>query len=319
MAFDTALTRMFDLEYPIISAPMAFVAGGKLAAAVSHGGGLGLIGGGYGDPDWFAPELQAAGNAPVGVGFIAWRLPEYPDAIAEALAHKPSAVLLSFADISPYAGEVKAAGAKLIAQVQSVAQARAAAAAGADLIVAQGSEAGGHAGARATLPLVPAIVDAVAPIPVVAAGGIADGRGLAAALALGAAGAMIGSAFVAAEEALVPPEAKETLAKASGDNTIKGPEFDRLRGFDWPDGYTIRTLETPFLNAMRAAPPKSPKDLQALREEFDAARERQDGRVVPVVAGEAADLIGRTEPAADILKRIAEEAETILRRQPGLV
>jgi len=318
MAFDTALTRMFDIEIPIISAPMAMVAGGRLAAAVSNAGGLGLIGGGYGDEAWIEAEQDAAGNAPVGIGFIAWRLPERRVLLTQATARKPRAVFLSFADIAPFAEEVKSSGARLIAQVQSVGQAEAAAAAGADVIVAQGTEAGGHGGARATLPLVPAVVDAVGPIPVLAAGGVADGRGLAAALALGAAGAVVGSAFVAAEEALITTDAKKRLAAASGDHTAKGSEFDRLRGFDWPAGYAIRTLDNPFLQDMRAAPPQDGAALEALRARFDAGRERDDPAIAPVIAGEGADLIRAVEPAGDILRRIATEAETILSNRPGL-
>lgn len=318
MAFDTAVTRMFGIDLPILSAPMAGVAGGRLAAAVTEGGGLGLIGGGYGDRDWIEQEQRAAGNAPVGVGFIAWRLPERRDALTAALARKPRAVFLSFADIAPYAAEILAAGVTLIAQVQTVAQARAAAAAGADLIVAQGGEAGGHGAQRGTLPLVPAVVDAVGPLPVLAAGGIADGRGLAAALTLGAAGVLIGSAFVAAEESLASTGARRQLQAASGDDTTKGSEFDQLRGIDWPDGYTIRTLDTPFLKRMRATPPGDAAALAALRQEFDAGRAQDDTAIAPAIAGEAADLIGAPAPAAVILRRIAAEAEAILRSRPGL-
>ncbi len=318
MAFDTPLTRMFEIDLPIVSAPMAFVAGGRLAAAVTEAGGLGLIGGGYGDPDWLEAEQRAAGNTPVGIGFIAWRLKDRPELLTQALALKPRAALLSFADIAPYAHAVKSSGARLIAQVQTVAQARRAAAAGADLIVAQGTEAGGHNGLRATLPLVPAVVDAVGPLPVLAAGGIADGRGLAAALTLGAAGVLVGSALVAATEALVAPAAQARLTAASGDETARGSEVDLLRGYDWPDGYKIRTLDTPFLAAMRAAPPKDQAAVEALRQAYEAARADGDLTVTPVIAGEAADLIRQTAPAADILQAMAIQAEQILRARPGL-
>jgi hypothetical protein len=190
LSIRTPLTTLLGITHPVIAAPMAFVSGGALAAAVSNAGGLGFLAGGYAESrDFLQRELRAAGNARVGVGFITWSLAERdPELLALALDHAPAAVWLSFGDAEPFAGRVKAAGSALILQVQSVAMARQAVDLGADVIVAQGAEAGGHGDIRSTLPLVPAVVDAVHPVPVVAAGGIADGRGLAAALMLGAAG-----------------------------------------------------------------------------------------------------------------------------------
>jgi len=171
---------------------MGYVSGGALAASVSAGGGLGLVGGGYAEADWLERELALSGNQRVGCGFITWALAERPDALGIALGHAPAAVMLSFGDAAPFIAPIQNAGALVICQVQSLAQAREVLAEGADIIVAQGTEAGGHGGARSTLPLVPAVVDLVAAsgrdVPVVAAGGIADGRGLAAALMLGADG-----------------------------------------------------------------------------------------------------------------------------------
>src|SRR5215218_9025552 len=201
MTIRTAITEAFDLEYPIVLAPMGWISGGRLAAAVSNAGGLGLIGGGYGDPAWLRQELdlvRAATERQWGVGFITWHADR--ESVDLALSYNPSVVFLSFGDPLKYAPLIKAAGCSLICQVQEVEEARQAVAAGADVIVAQGSEAGGHGAVRATLPLVPAVVDAVAPIPVLAAGGIADGRGLAAALMLGAQGAVLGTRFSAASE-----------------------------------------------------------------------------------------------------------------------
>ncbi len=189
MAIRTALTERLGLEYPIVLAPMGNVSGGRLAAAVSNAGGLGLVGGGYGDPDWMRRELSVARTEaarPWGVGLITWHATA--ETVEFALRYEPHAFMLSFGDPRPYVPAIKAAGCALFCQVQSVEDARAAKAAGADVIIAQGTEAGGHGARRATLPLVPAVVDAVAPTPVLAAGGIVDGRGLAAALMLGAQG-----------------------------------------------------------------------------------------------------------------------------------
>ncbi|HWB44397.1 MAG TPA: nitronate monooxygenase, partial [Hyphomicrobiaceae bacterium] len=181
----TRLTERFGLIHPIVSAPMAFAAGGRLAAAVSNAGGLGLIGGGYGDDAWLEEQFRAAGNARVGCGFITWSLRRQPHLLDAALAHNPVALFLSFDDPAPFARRIKDAGAALICQVQTRRGAEIALDQGADVVVAQGAEAGGHAGSRATLTLVPEAADLIAaraPATLLcAAGGIADGRGLAAA------------------------------------------------------------------------------------------------------------------------------------------
>src|SRR5579859_4640504 len=180
MTLRTRLTERLGIEHPIILAPMGSASGGALARAVSEAGGLGLIGLGYGNPEWLEREFLAAGNARVGCGFITWSLGERAHLLDRALDHKPAAVMLSFGDPKPFAAAIKRAGTRLICQVQSVAHAVEAADLGADIIVAQGTEAGGHGASRATLALVPAVVDAVRArndeAIVVAAGGIADGR-----------------------------------------------------------------------------------------------------------------------------------------------
>jgi nitronate monooxygenase len=207
MPIETRLTKRLGIKHPIIQAPMAFAAGGRLAAAVTRAGGLGLIGGGYGDAAWIEEQFREAGNARVGGGFITWSMAKSPQLLDTMLAHKPAALFLSFGDPRPFSAAVKASEAVLICQVQSVADCRIALEAGADVIVAQGTEAGGHGARRATLTLVPEIADVLArespDTLLCAAGGIADGRGLAAALALGADGVVVGTRFWAAEEALV--------------------------------------------------------------------------------------------------------------------
>lgn len=207
MEWSTAFTEMFGVRYPIALAPMGGSAGGELAAAVSRAGGLGLLGSANGDAEWLAREapIVAATGKPWGVGFLTWSIDV--DAVDVALSYGPGAVMLSFGDPSPYAKRVREAGALLIVQVCDLEEAERAAGLGADVIVAQGTESGGHGAShgRSTLPFVPAVVDLVAPVPVLAAGGIADGRGVAAALALGASGALIGTRFQATAEALVQP------------------------------------------------------------------------------------------------------------------
>ncbi|MGD9509184.1 MAG: NAD(P)H-dependent flavin oxidoreductase [Geminicoccaceae bacterium] len=315
MGIATPLTRLLGIEYPILLAPMAFVSGGALAAAVTRAGGLGFVGGGYGDADWLARELAAAGDARTGVGFITWSLDRRPELLDLALDRRPAAIWLSFGDIAAHAGRIKRAGCLLVAQVQTVRAAREAAASGADLLVAQGTEAGGHGHRRATLPLVPSMVDAVAPVPVVAAGGIADGRGLAAALMLGADGVAMGTAFYAATEALAHPAAKQTLVAASGDDTSRGSVFDAARRITWPEPWTLRALDNGFSRRWQG-------DLDALRGDaaelarYEAARAAGDFTVAGVLAGEAADLVRTIEPAAGIVRRVGQGAERLLAAAP---
>jgi len=162
------LTEMLGIEHPIISAPMAGAAGASLATAVTRAGAFGLLGGGYGDREWLEEQLRQVECSSIGVGFITWRLERQPDLLEVVLEYSPKAIFLSFGDTRTFARRITASGSLFIAQVQSLRDAKAAADLGADIIVAQGAEAGGHGGTRATLPLVPAVVDAVAPIPVVA-------------------------------------------------------------------------------------------------------------------------------------------------------
>ncbi len=314
-----ALCRLLGSRHPLLLAPMAGVAGGALAAAVSAAGGLGLVGGGYGDPEWVGAELDEADGVAVGIGFIAWRLRDAAGVLDLALARRPRAVLLSFDDIAPWAARIQAAGARLIAQVQSVAQARAAAGAGAEVIVAQGAEAGGHAGRRGSLALLPAVVDAVAPLPVVAAGGIADGRGLAAALLLGAAGAMLGTRFYASRESLAHPQLKQAALAAGGDDTVRSAVFDRLRGWHWPPGYALRTLANDTTRRFAADPLAFEAAMADERERFAAASAAGAAGEAAVIVGEAVDLVDDLPPAAAIVERIMGEARAALGAAPGLL
>src|SRR6187397_2438694 len=221
MAISTRLTQRLGLTHPVISAPMDVIAGGKLAAAVSGAGGLGMLGGGYSDDDgWFEREFAAAGNQAIGCGFITWALRQNPKVLDAVIARKPKAIFLSFDDPEPFASRIKSAGIPVICQLQTRADAERALDCGVDVIVAQGTEGGGHGGMRATLTLVPELADLIAQRAphtlLCAAGGIADGRGLAASLMLGADGVVVGTRFWASEEALVNPKLHEAALAASG-------------------------------------------------------------------------------------------------------
>jgi nitronate monooxygenase len=321
VAIRTALTEAFGLEYPIVLAPMASVSGGRLAAAVSNSGGLGLVGGGYGDPDWLREELSLArGEArrPWGVGLITWCATG--EAVDLALSYEPSAVMLSFGDPSPYASIIKETGCELICQVQDVEGALAAEAAGADFIVAQGTEAGGHGAAHAsTLPLVPAVVDAVDATPVLAAGGIADGRGLAAALMLGAHGVLIGTRFYASTEALGHEQAKEQIVAARGSETKRTQVFDVVRGVQWPEEYTGRALRNDFLERWDGWEKKLATAPEGEDKAFQEAEQKGDTDIAMVWCGEAADLIHDVPAATELVRRIGTEAEGWVRSGNGLV
>ncbi|UOM32868.1 nitronate monooxygenase family protein [Acuticoccus sp. I52.16.1] len=316
----TRLTERLGIEAPILCAPMAFATGGALAAAVTGAGGLGLIGGGYADPAFVEAEFRAAGNARVGCGFITWRLAGNEAALHAALAHRPAAMMLSFGDPRPYAEAVREAGAVLICQVQTLAGARLAVEAGADIVVAQGAEAGGHGAVRATMTLVPEVRDALgADALLLAAGGIADGRGLAAALALGADGVLMGSRFWASAEALSHPRHRAAAVAASGDATVRQSATDIARGYDWPDGYTARVLDNAFVARWEGDPAAHRAAADAEREAYAAAVAAGDPDNVGVFVGEAAGLINDAPPAAEIVRRTVAEAEAILRRGGTLV
>lgn len=313
MMLRTALTEMFGIEYPIVSAPMGGIAGGALAAAVSEAGGLGMIGGGRQIREWLDRECAIAADTekPWGIGFLTWDLDL--EILSHAIEHRPAAIMLSFGEPEPFAAAVRAAGIVLIVQVTSMDELARALDVEADVVVAQGGEAGGHGGGRGTLPFVPAAVDAAAPTPVLAAGGIADGRGLAAALVLGAAGALIGTRFEATHESLVQAEAAKAIVAARASETERNRVLDIARRSAWPAEYPARTLRNAFLEEWRGREAELDADPIALQRYRDAA-ERNDLDYVPVWAGEAVDLIAELEPAGDLVRRIGLEAEAAIAR-----
>jgi nitronate monooxygenase len=320
LAIRTQLTEAFELLYPIVLAPMHKTSGGNLAAAVSNAGGLGLIGGSYGDPAWLRQQLdlvQESTSRHWGVGFITWHTQR--EAVELALSYGPSVIFLSFGDPLKFAPQIQAAGCSVMCQVQDVEMAREAVAAGADFIVAQGAEAGGHSTRGATLPLVPAVVDAVAPVPVLAAGGIADGRGVAAALMLGAQGALLGTRFVAATESLTHPDARALVVAAQARDTVQTRVFDPIRGFTWPDGFPARTLRNTFSERWDGREQELHSASDAERDNFARAIENGNFEIAPVFAGDAVDLINAVEPAADLVERMGAQAEAALRSGPSWI
>jgi nitronate monooxygenase len=293
---------------------MDVIAGGKLAGAVSGAGGLGFLGGGYADdPSWFEREFAAAGNQPVGCGYITWSLRQKPEIFGHVIERKPKAIFLSFDDPEPFASQARAAGIPVFCQLQTRADAERALDIGADVIVAQGTEGGGHGGARAAMTLVPEIADLIAKRSpdtlLCAAGGIADGRGLAAALLLGADGVVVGTRFWASKEALVHPNLHAAALAASGDSTVRQSVLDIVRGRAWPDRYTGRVLENDMVRQWRGreAELRAARDGEVQR--YRTAAEGGDASVAATIVGEAVGLITSIEPAADIVDSMVRQAQ----------
>ncbi|WP_407189452.1 NAD(P)H-dependent flavin oxidoreductase [Bradyrhizobium centrosematis] len=321
MSIATSLTRLLEIKHPILLAPMDVVAGSRLVAAVSNAGGFGILGGGYGERTWLEQETAklASLSAPFGIGFITWSLAKRPELLDIALAAKPSAIILSFGDPAPFAAKIKSAGARLICQVQDEAMARQALEAGAEILIAQGTEAGGHGASRTTVDLVPAIVDLAAGVPVVAAGGIADGRGLAAMMMLGASGVLLGTRFYASREADGADEAKRRICAASSGSTVRGIIFDLSRNNVWPAPFTGRCLINDHARRWIGREVELMQNVATVAADYAAAKETGNFDIAAVIAGEAVGLIHDIPPAAEIVERIAIEAEQLLDRRRNSV
>jgi nitronate monooxygenase len=318
----TRICDLLGIEHPIISAPMAGSAGAALAAAVSEAGGLGMLGGSFEQPDWLREQIalvRERTDKPFGVGFVT-SSPDTPALMEIALEYRVPVIAHAFADASPYIQVAAEAGIKSMVQVQTVAQAVAAANAGADVIAAQGMEAGGHTGmANATLPLVPAVIDAVGDVPVVAAGGIADGRGLAAVLMLGAEGAWMGTRFVACLESTTNEWSKQQIVQGGMDDFILTRVYDIVREAPFPQDVGERILRNDFTATWHGREDEVSERKAELRAQLQAAATTGDTRVTRVLAGNTAGLVHDIEPAGDIVRRIVAEAEAILRSRPGVV
>lgn len=323
-SIETRLTRRFALRHPIVCAPMAPAAGARLACAVTEAGGLGLLGIGYADAEWFETETAQVTRDDIGAGFITWTIPDVPGILERALARYPKAMMLSFDDPAPYVQTVKAAGVPLICQVQTVAQAQRVIDLGADVVVAQGGEAGGHGlDVRSTMTLVACVADLVAKrspdVLVLAAGGIADGRGLVAALGLGADGALMGTRFWATVEAAIPEAAKRRILAATGDETLRTTVYDIAKQKKWPHGLTGRQMRNAFTDRWHG---REDELRQSRAEEFRRISEAWDGGdfdTANVTVGEAIGLIDDLPTAGEVVRRTMEGAEAVISRLSTLV
>jgi nitronate monooxygenase len=316
MPISTSLTALLGIRHPILLAPMDLIAGARLVAAVSAAGGFGILGGGYGDRAWLEQQTAKLQKyaGPFGIGFITWSLAKRPELLDIALSARPRAIMLSFGDPLAFAPRIKAAGALLICQVQSEDMARRAFDAGADILIAQGTEAGGHGASRTTIDIVPAIVDlAAGRVPVVAAGGIGDGRGLAAMMMLGASGVLLGTRFYASQEADGAEEAKQRICAAKSGSTVRGIIFDLSRDNVWPAPFTGRCLLNDHARRWIGREVELLQNVNTVAAEYAAAKAAGNFDIAAVIAGEAVGLIHDIPPAAEIVDRIVTEADQILR------
>ncbi|SFK41012.1 nitronate monooxygenase [Geodermatophilus ruber] len=316
----TPLTRRFDLRTPVVGAPMAGVAGGALARAVSAAGGLGMIGvGNAATPEFVAEQaaLPAADELPFGVGLMAWVLADHPELLEATIAARPSLVSISFGDPAPFTGPLHEAGIAVATQVNTVADVERALAAGVDVLVAQGTEAGGHTGHRATLPLLQEVL-ALADRPVLAAGGIATGRGMAAALAAGAAGVWIGTPLLACPEALNSPAARARACAAAGEDTVLTRAFDVAQGLAWPERWPGRALVNDFSRTWHGREGALAGDAAA-RARVVEARATGDLDAAPLYAGEAIGLVTAERSAGDTVREMDAEAQRALRAAASLL
>ena len=318
MPIATPLTTLLGIKHPIMLAPMDTIAGARLVRVVSEAGGFGLLGGGYGDKARLETETAKLKDfsGRFGIGFITWSLARQPELLDIALAARPRAIMLSFGDPAPFAPQIKTAGALLICQVQSEDMAKQALDLGADILIAQGTEAGGHGASRTTLDIVPAIIDlAAGRVPVIAAGGIADGRGLAAMLMLGASGVLMGTRFYASIEADGADEAKRRICAAGGGDTVRGVVFDWSRNIFWPAPFTGRSLVNDHTKRWSGREAELMHNIGSVTAEYAAARAAGNFDIAVVFAGESAGLIHDIPPAAEIVDRIVTEADQILNKR----
>src|SRR5438874_1277132 len=315
MPISTPLTARLGIRHPILSAPMDVIAGARLTKAVSAAGGFGILGGGYGDKTWLEQETAKLADVsdPFGIGFITWSLAKQPALLDIALEAGPRAIMLSFGDPGPFAPRIKASGALLICQVQDEGMARQALDAGADMLIAQGSEAGGHGASRTTIDIVPAIVDlAAGKVPVAAAGGIGDGRGLAAMMMLGASGVLLGTRFYASQECDGADEAKKRICTATSGSSVRSIIFDLSRNNVWPAPFNGRCLVNDHVRRWMGREVELLQNISAVAAEYAKARAAGNFDIAAVIAGEAVGLIHDIPPAGEIVDRIVTEAEQIL-------
>lgn len=300
----TLLTDLLDARVPVISAPMTPQAGGDLARAVSQAGAIGMLGF---DEDESAESiasevaiLQTGPPISYGIGLVVWVLERRPELLDFAIAAKPKMVSVSFGDPKPYVGRLHDAGILVASQVQNRRAAQTALDAGVDILVAQGTEAGGHTGAVGTLPLLQLVLE-MTDRPVVAAGGIVTGRGLAAVLAAGAVGAWVGTPFLLAGESRTTPQAQQLIVASDETQTILTSVYDRVQRKGWTPEFRGRALRNPFVERWDKREDALMSDPAAIAE-FEQAKSLRDYTRANIYAGQSVGAVNEIVPAAHIVR-----------------
>ncbi len=320
MALRTSICDLLGVRHPLGNAGMAGVAVPRLCAAVAEAGGIGTVALAESSADEVTKLVAAVKvltDQPFSANFIAWLIENDPAPLDAALEAGVASITVSFADPGLFVDRVHAAGSLLLCQVQTVEAARRAADVGADAIIAQGHEAGGHTGVVPLLPLLPQIVDAVGKVPVLAAGGIGDGRGLAAVLMLGAQGAFMGTRFLASDEAETAwPHLPDQVLAASADDSVWTTAFDIAGGggrSNWPDGIGARSIRTPWIDRWAGH-----EDELAGRLTNDGDADHGEGNdPTPAYAGPIAGMVTQREPAAKIVTSVIAGAADVLASSQG--
>lgn len=318
----TYLTASWGLRYPIIGAPMAYVGRGRLARAVTQAGGLGMLGIGSSESVEFlrqeAAIARGSDGGRFGIGMHAWAIEKRPDLLDAAIEARPFLISISFGSPAPYVERLHQRGILLATQVNTRAEAIQAEQAGVDLIVAQGTEAGGHVtGQVSTLPLLQTVLDAVR-IPVVAAGGIASPRGVAAALAAGAEGVWVGTALLASPECANTDQARTRITQARETDTILTRAFDVAQGLAWPPQYPGRALRNRFTDRWHTRIDELPQASEA-RQQLAEAVASKNYDLAYIYAGQAVGLVTQQQPAAAVIQQLGDGAERLLRDRSALL
>jgi nitronate monooxygenase len=311
----TALTSRFGVEVPVVSAPMAGAAGGRLAGTVSAAGALGMIGvGPTTEPEWIREQhgiaKEAAGDRPFGIGLMAWVIDDKPEQLDVVLDTRPAVASVSFGDVQRYVKPLQEAGITVFTQVGTLEEALAAEQAGVDVVVARGAEAGGHGrDAVATLPLLQQVLDHVH-VPVLAAGGISGPRGLAAVLAAGAAGAWVGTAFLACPESMTQDAGRERLLAASATSTVYGRVFDVGQRAAWPEQFGGRALRNAYFDQWAGRESELALDDDAHHAVLEARRVL-DPDIAPLYAGQGVGALTDVRTAAEVVRYLAQAGDLL--------
>jgi NAD(P)H-dependent flavin oxidoreductase YrpB (nitropropane dioxygenase family) len=320
----TRISELLGIQHPVVLGGMGSGTNPELVMAVSNAGGLGVQGCAGRSPaeiDRLAQVIRGGcGERPFGLNLLLFLA---GDAQIEAvLAARPRVFSTAWPtaeqDLAGLFVRAHQVGALVMHMASSLDEATRAAQAGADVIVAQGTEGGGHVGLMASIVLVPQVVRAVAPIPVLAAGGIADGAGFAAALMLGAEGVLLGTRFLATPEAPLPESYKQAICRSDGHDTLLTELSDVIAGQVWPGAYA-RVQRTPLIQRWLGREGEVRQRRVELQRQVQRAREQGDVENGALLIGQDAGLIDSIEPAAEVVQRLVREAEALLSSRPGEV